>query len=223
MALIAEVHLSGDIEVLDHTFSEVPNVSCTVEDYHYLSTDGGRYYVFFGLCRNCDFEKLEAAMDGDDTVSSYHAAAEVDGRRLYRVETIPFRPDRPLLFPVCRKHDVTVLSAWRDTESLSLRARIPSRETLQQFSQDLGDIADRVTLARLYTEGQRPEADGRLTDRQREALALAFEAGYFETPSQATLEELATQFEVTPQALSDRIRSAVRTLVAEAVDEDPSP
>ncbi len=223
MSLIAELQLSGDLGVLDYTYNTVPDINCAVEDFHHLQEDGTRQSVLFGLCQDCDFDTLEAAMEEDPTIREWYRVAEVGSRQLYRIETVPFPSDQPLLFPACRKHDITILSAWRDADGLYLRARIPSRETLQQFSHDIDNIADQFTLSQLYVEGQRPDGDDQLTDKQREALALAFEHGYFETPSQITLEELADQCEVTAQALSDRIRSAVQTLVADAVADDSRP
>ncbi len=223
MSLIAELQLSGNLGVFDYTYNAVPSVSCTVEDFHHIQEDGSRRSVLFGLCQNCDFDTLETAMEEDPTIREWYLVAEVGNRHLYRVETVSFPSEQPLLFPACRRHNITVLSAWRDADGLYLRARVPSRETLQQFSRDIDEFADQFTLSRLYVEGQRPDDGRQLTDKQREALALALEHGYFETPSQITLEELADQCEVTAQALSDRIRSAVQTLVANAVNGESQP
>jgi len=223
MSLIAELQLSGDIGVFDYTYNTVPDINCAVEDFHHIQEDGTRHSVLFGLCQDCEFDTLETAMEEDPTIREWYLVAEIDSRHLYRIETVSFPSDQPLLFPACRRHDITVLSTRRDTEGLHLRARVPSRETLQRFSHDLDNIADQFTLTQLYVEGQRPDGADRLTDKQHKALALAFEHGYFETPSQITLEELADQCEVTAQALSDRIRSAVQTLVANAVANDTGP
>ncbi|WP_433629222.1 helix-turn-helix domain-containing protein [Halomicrococcus sp. NG-SE-24] len=45
-----------------------------------------------------------------------------------------------------------------------------------------------------------------LTPEQREALVLALNRGYFATPSEVTLDELADQLGITRQAVSSRVR-----------------
>ncbi|WP_217493319.1 helix-turn-helix domain-containing protein [Haladaptatus sp. W1] len=45
-----------------------------------------------------------------------------------------------------------------------------------------------------------------LTQEQREALVLALNRGYFSTPSEITLDELANQLGITSQAVSNRVR-----------------
>ena len=42
----------------------------------------------------------------------------------------------------------------------------------------------------------------------------AWEAGYFETPREATLEDLASDLEISQQALSNRVRRGLNTLIS---------
>jgi predicted DNA binding protein len=44
-------------------------------------------------------------------------------------------------------------------------------------------------------------------------IRLALDRGYFESPSEVTLAELATDLDITAQTLSRHIRSGVRKLV----------
>jgi predicted DNA binding protein len=52
-----------------------------------------------------------------------------------------------------------------------------------------------------------------LTDTQREALVLAYERGYFDSPRQASLEEIAEELDITQQSLSSRLRRGHRRLI----------
>ncbi|MFB6283975.1 MAG: helix-turn-helix domain-containing protein [Halobacteria archaeon] len=52
-----------------------------------------------------------------------------------------------------------------------------------------------------------------LTEEQTEALRIAWNKGYFETPKRISLEQLSKEFEVTSQALSHRIRTAVEKIL----------
>ncbi|MEF8778641.1 MAG: helix-turn-helix domain-containing protein [Natronomonas sp.] len=55
--------------------------------------------------------------------------------------------------------------------------------------------------------------DHKLTDAQRESLTLAYEAGYFESPSESSLEEIADVLGITQQSLSARLKRGHRRLI----------
>ncbi|WP_226013154.1 helix-turn-helix domain-containing protein [Halomicrobium salinisoli] len=58
-----------------------------------------------------------------------------------------------------------------------------------------------------------------LTDRQREALATAWDAGYYEVPRTAGIEDVADELDLAVSTVSDLLRRAESRLVAEALDE----
>lgn len=60
-----------------------------------------------------------------------------------------------------------------------------------------------------------------LSEVQYRALTAAVEAGYYQVPREITMEELAAEFDVSHQALSERLRRAVDTLVAHTVQVGP--
>jgi hypothetical protein len=72
-------------------------------------------------------------------------------------------------------------------------------------------------LHRLTRDGDpEPPGDG-LTDRQDEALRIAYERGYFEIPRRATLDDVAAELGITPSSASERLRRAQTQLVEETV------
>ena len=72
-------------------------------------------------------------------------------------------------------------------------------------------------LHRLTRDGDpEPPGDG-LTDRQEEALRIAYERGYFEIPRRATLDDVAAELGITPSSASERLRRAQTELVEETV------
>lgn len=73
---------------------------------------------------------------------------------------------------------------------------------------------------RLYrlTRGGEPEPPGDgLTDRQQEALRTAYELGYFDIPRQASLEEVATELDISASSVSERLRRAQTQVIQETV------
>ena len=53
------------------------------------------------------------------------------------------------------------------------------------------------------------ETEAALTDTQLEALALAYERGYFEFPREVTLEALGEELGISRQAVGSRIRGGI--------------
>jgi len=58
----------------------------------------------------------------------------------------------------------------------------------------------------------------KLTRTERETLVTAAEAGYFETPREISLDDLADEFDVSKTAASMNLRRAERKLVSSTVD-----
>jgi predicted DNA binding protein len=103
-------------------------------------------------------------------------------------------------------------------EEWTFEFRGEHREPLSAFVRELRADGTPVTVGRLTEDRSRaPRRRNPLTDAQFEALGLAYAEGYFEEPRAATLEELAAEAEVTPQAFGGRLRRAVASLVAERV------
>ncbi len=216
MALVAELRFHGDSGLLVRTFEAVPRAECTFDDVHYVDDRGRTYYVLFLWVTGAGPDEFAGALEADPTITDHRRLASVDDRWLFRVVTTPFPPDQPLVYPECRKHDVTVVEARCDAAGLHLQARFPSRSEFDDFLDSAEGMVPQVEVTRLYTDGDDPGADD-LTRKQREALALAYDRGYFATPSEVTLDALAADLDITPQTLSRHLRVAVRKVVGEAV------
>ena len=128
----------------------------------------------------------------------------VGDRGRYRIEWEDPPSD---LLATLAETDATVLEAegedvWR------FRLRFPDHSYLTEFHNLCTERGLPIHVERTYTFSE--EADQRhqygLSRAQRTALVLALEEGYFETPSQVTLAELAEELSISRQALSKRIR-----------------
>jgi predicted DNA binding protein len=125
---------------------------------------------------------------------------------LYRIEW-----KEPLidLIEGISRADAVVLEA-RGTNDWSFRLRFPNHEKLSSFHNYVIEHDIPIHIDRTYTMTETTEHGHRfnLSQGQREALMLALRKGYFETPSNANLDDLADELGITRQALSNRIRRA---------------
>lgn len=101
---------------------------------------------------------------------------------------------------------------------LVLSVIVPDRETLGAIVEAVRETGGTVQLERISRHGAvdpgRVELDATaITEKQREAVELAVELGYYETPRKVGLDELADRLGVSKSAVSQRLNGVERTLV----------
>ncbi|MCW8172645.1 hypothetical protein D8S78_11095 [Natrialba swarupiae] len=58
-----------------------------------------------------------------------------------------------------------------------------------------------------------------LTERQREVLAVAYELGYYDQPSETSHEQIADRLECAPSTVGEHLRKAEKRLVSELFED----
>ena len=87
-----------------------------------------------------------------------------------------------------------------------------------RFGAALDRLPEGVTYSVLELGKQPPSAGGLfrgLTERQREVLSAAVEAGYYTNPRDATLADVAAGLDVTPGTVGDHLRSIEATVFSQ--------
>ncbi|MFC6826005.1 helix-turn-helix domain-containing protein [Halopelagius fulvigenes] len=213
MSFVATVTIS-DPPLFQATFDAVPDAHSTLENYHYVEDEpGDRRYVFFCWMSGCDLDEHELALANDPTVGEFKTLADAGDRRLYRIVTEPVPDEWMMLFPFFRDNDITVLKSTRTVHGIHIEARFPSYDALQALKSTVCEAGSDVEIDRIRSAVSPSLGENRLTEKQREAVALAARRGYFETPSRVSLGELAEELGVSPQAVSKRVRAGVEKLV----------
>ncbi len=166
-----------------------------------------------------DFEAFEAALDDDATVESHLVLSTVDDRRFYRI-SLTSHGEECIVYPAIADLDISLLDCRMTSTASSVRVRVPSRDALQRLRQAYEERGISFHLEGLYrldaTGGERYQ----LTERQREALVAAYEAGYFEVPRNCSLGDVADDLDISKQALSARLRRGEANLVRNTVVDD---
>jgi len=124
---------------------------------------------------------------------------------------------RGLLRPIAES-DVVLVSAVGTADRWHIEVRGEDRAAISDFQTRCIENAVPVELVALHSVvPMRTRDDGLLTGAQREALLLAYERGYFRSPREATLAEIAEELGITGQSLGSRLRRGIGRLVADAV------
>jgi len=160
--------------------------------------------------RGTETDDVEAAFDPHPGVRDIRLVDQVEDEYLMRAE---WEQAYFGVLSALAKANVVVLSGIGTKAEWRFEVRGESQEAIAEFRDycQANDIQISVTAvhAMLPIQGEGYE----LTDTQREALVLAYERGYFDTPRESSLEEIADELGISQQSLSSRLRRGHRRLV----------
>ncbi|OVE85579.1 helix-turn-helix domain-containing protein [Natronolimnobius baerhuensis] len=215
MSLRAEFDVTSPDLILGPTLQAMPSVELTIERQYAL--DPARP-ITFCWARCSDRDRLEETLAGDQTVAEFQYIDRTPEQTLVRV----------------RHSDTGVISAYRQwvtvggqllecrgTDGIwSFTMRFPDQEAFAQYYEFLEDNGVEFDLHRLAAgaEVETPQpASETLTESQREALVLAFEYGFFSVPRETELSAVAAAFNISEQAVSERLRRGQARVIEEYV------
>lgn len=194
---------------------DYPAVSVDVD--RIVPTGGSTHYVWLsGEAHGALAEELRE----DHSIEEVCVVDELPGRVLIRFERE--RSESPL-FRLAAEFQATPVGVHGTEEGWRVRLRFSDQETLTTFYETCRREGVHLELRQTYRPNGFPrEAEFGLTATQAETLDRALEAGYFEIPRRTTLAELATDLGVSEQAVSERLRRGLSSLlVTEMRDDEP--
>lgn len=162
-----------------------------------------------------DFETFEQKVAAHEFVDDLLALDKIADSTLYRIKWQGSHND---LIRGITEVDGTILEGRAD-EKWHFRLRFPDHDALSRFHNFCTDNEITIHIVRTYTETERTESVKQfgLSQEQREALILGLQRGYFDTPSQVSLNDLADELDISQQAMSDRIRRGTKQVLSEAL------
>ena len=211
-AVVAELSIEHRDAVLGDAIRAAPSV--TVEP-NFRTNDGCTGVLVF-TASGGDLDEFDTALASDHTVRDPLLLAWRGDARAYRVR---YAPETIRFTPVLAGLGAFLYETRSAGQSWKFHVRFPSRTAFSAFRSYCSTNGVALTLFRLY----RDDSDGGggelgLTGRQWETLTTAHEMGYFEVPRGTTQEELAARFDVSPSAVSQRIRRATNALLAATLE-----
>ena len=182
---------------------------------------GDEFAPHFWIDALGDSEAFEQRIEADPRVERLVRFGGTVDRFLYQIEwsAAMSNGDREFLAAL-RDHDVLVERAiTTTTDEWLFRFRTADRETLSAFHDACSDAGVPIEVRRIAGSPTVDESFG-LTDKQREALVLAFDEGYFEVPRGSSLTELADHVGISRQAYTRRLQRALQSsLISMGIQE----
>lgn len=214
MTSIIEISVPAAQFALDDTLGSVPDAR--FEGMWTVTTDPDAVMPI--LVSEGDDDAIEEALRTDTSVADVSSFASLEEESVYRVE---WEPGTENLFRGMFGDYGTVLRAQATDGKWSFRVLYSERKSMEHWYDHCTETGVRFDVESIYdpTDAVRPTQCG-LSKKQYETLETALHDGFYDIPRKVTLEELSAKFDVSHQALSERLSRAHKAMVTNVVSED---
>lgn len=208
MSVIVELSLPADEFELGRILEVRDEASIVLET---MVPMGERSVPFFRLFDG-PRSSFEDAVRGHGAVDDVRVVSSHDGETLYALD---WAVSQDTFFEGLRATEVHLLEATGTARQWSFELRFPAHDALSEFREHCVAADVPIEVERIFNP-TRPEAGPwyGLTPPQREMLSRAVEAGYYSIPRRSSTKDLAGEFDISDQAVTERLRRAITTLVA---------
>ncbi|WP_101295130.1 helix-turn-helix domain-containing protein [Halegenticoccus soli] len=160
---------------------------------------------------NADRRSFEERTRNHQSVQNLKEVDVFQDRTLFALEWSIERDD---LFGGIAAQKAQILSAKGEGESWAFEVRFPDHKSLSDFQEHCYATGIELDVLRVYNPSKPGTVSGYgLTARQREALLLAVRRGYYDIPRRSTTVEIADELDISNQAVTERLRRAITSLV----------
>jgi predicted DNA binding protein len=210
MATVMEFRSPADEFPLGTVFENLPEV--TVELERLIPHD--TLIIPYFWVRGAEADDIEAAFEPHAGVVSIELIDSVDDEYLMRAE---WKSEYFGVLTALANTNVAVLSGVGTKDGWRFEVRGESRDAIGEFRTICQKNGIPIEITAVHELLPVQGDDYELTEGQREALVLAYEGGYFDSPRETSLAELAAELDVTQQSLSERLKRGHRRLIAGAL------
>lgn len=210
MATVMEFTMPADEFPLGSVFETLPDV--TVELERLLPNE--TVIIPYFWVRGARAEDIENVFQAHAGLVGLDLIDRVDDEYLMRAE---WDSEYAGILSALARANVAVLSGVGTRDGWVFEVRGETREAVSQFRTNCqeNDIPTDITAVHALLPVRDEGYD--LTEAQREALVLAYEKGYFNSPQETSLDAVADELGITQQALSSRLRRGHRRLISKTV------
>jgi hypothetical protein len=167
----------------------------------------------FGLLE-IESESVPTVLDGVEGRAGISAVELM--QRTEDTAVVQFETSEPLLLLSIQESGAPIELPLTIRDGKAVIELTASRDRLSEFGRQLEAFGMSYTLNRVYDAVDTPTL---LTDQQRRLLVTAVELGYYDTPRECTLTELAEKVDLAKSTASVTLHRAEETVVKEFVAE----
>lgn len=212
MAVVAEFTVETGDFPLGSIFDTHPDATVELERLVPIGRNPIPYFWVEGV-RSDD---LVSAFEKHSEVKSIRILDEINGDCLLRVD---WSSEGHGMLRALTDSNVSLLSTTGSSDGWTFEVRAESGDIIREFDEYChgNDISVHLQKYHRLVPGDTDTDD--LTTPQQEALLLAYERGYYQSPRQSTLEEMASELGITGQSFGSRLQRGTHRLIGNTLLE----
>ncbi len=161
--------------------------------------------------RGTEIDDIESAFSEHPGVKAIRLVDSVEDEYLLRVEWALGYDD---VLTTLAETEVPLIAATGTSQEWTFEIRGDDRSDIADFQRRCRELDIPITLTELHAlTPVETGTEAALTDTQQEALVLAYERGYFESPREITMAELGEELGITQQAVASRLRRGIKHIL----------
>ena len=207
MSTIANIGLPADEFALYESLVAVPDLELDVE--RVVAHDDERVMPFIWVSSD-RMDDVARAFENDPSIENVELLSDLGEERLYRMD---WTAQIAVVVQILVEADATVLDAFGTDSRWKFRILFPDREALSATHEFCEENGLTIDIQNIYEMDADRHGRFGLSEAQHETLIAAFEHGHYEVPRDISLDDLATELDISHQALSERFRRAYSTLI----------
>ncbi|GAB6877835.1 hypothetical protein JCM17823_01090 [Halorubrum gandharaense] len=219
MTVIVDFRVPAEDFVLGRALQRTTGLSVELEKMIPVGSATIPYFWVIGE----GVDEFEAVLKEDPALLGFTVIDELDGRHLYRAE---WETGVDTFVQAVVTHDVVLQEASGDADAWAFKLRFLDASQLSSFHAECRERGVDLEVNRLYNPID-PAAvrTGDLTDEQRTLIEHLYDEGYFEIPRRTTLVDVAEELDLSDQAVNERLRRGLSTLIGATLklDDDGEP
>jgi len=217
MATEASFTVPSDEFPLGTVFKELPDVTVELER---IIPSRDVVIPYFWI-RGTAIDDIENAFTEHPGVKRIQSIDSVEDEQLLRVE---WALDYDDVLTTLTETKVALIEAVGTNEQWTFEIRGDTRSSIAEFQSRCQELGIPVTLTKLHAlTPLETSTEAALTDTQQEALILAYERGYFESPRETTMEEIGDDLGITQQAVASRLRRGIKHILGNTLSDVSAP
>ncbi|WP_276253988.1 helix-turn-helix domain-containing protein [Halomontanus rarus] len=213
MATEATFTIPSDQFPLGSVFEQLPAVTIELERI----IPARDVVVPYFWVRGTEVDDIEGAFTDHPGVVDIRLVDSVAGEYLLRVEwTLEYDG----VLSTLTETEVPLIKAIGTNQQWTFDIRADDRRDIASFQERCRKLDIPITLTKLHALTPiETETEAVLTDPQQEALVLAYNLGYFNSPRDVTMEEIGDELGITQQAVASRLRRGIDQILGSTLSD----
>jgi predicted DNA binding protein len=211
MIPIVDITVPADSFELGRLLEELPGIRIELE--RIVPLQDSIIPLFWVSNGNGEEDQVESILRESSLTEDVKYLTEDGKRTLYEVR---WSLEVDGLVQALIESKAKIMEAESIGEGWDFRLQFPSHDELSAFRSHCDDSGIPIILRRLYNPHY-PRDGNTMTAEQQETILKAYERGYFDVPRGTTISALAEEFEISDNAVSQRLRRGLSSLVYETM------